>query len=211
MRVSFRNTWFRFNLAAALVLSMSSFAHRAHAQGTWTKAAANGGCVGLGLWQLTDGRVLSHGCSASNTWAILTPDKTGSYVTGTWKAVASSAFGTSGATQHVLKDGRFLEAGGEYIYIWPAHDGMAACSSNCTTVQNEGNALLKETEIYDPVANTWTVEPDAPLEVADTGSVTLSDGRLLYSSRTGAGTQIFDPSTNTWTMGTTNIDRKSVV
>ena len=52
MRVSFRNTWFRFNLAAALVLSISSFAHRAHAQGTWTKAAANGGCVGLGLWQL---------------------------------------------------------------------------------------------------------------------------------------------------------------
>ena len=85
--------------------------------------------MGLGLWQLTDGRVLSHGCSASNTWAILTPDKTGSYVTGTWKAVASSAFGTSGATQHVLKDGRFLEAGGEYIYIWPAHDGVAACSS----------------------------------------------------------------------------------
>ena len=33
----------------------------------------------------------------------------------------------------------------------------------------------------------------------------LSDGRLLYSSRSGAGTQIFDPSTNTWTNQNTNM------
>jgi MYXO-CTERM domain-containing protein len=56
-------------------------------------------------------------------------------------------------------------------------------------------------EIYDPVANTWTVEADGLYDIGDTGSATLSDGRLLYSTRAGNETQIYTPSTNTWTAG----------
>jgi MYXO-CTERM domain-containing protein len=177
---------------------------RAGATGTWTQApssATNNGPA-FGLWLLTDGTVLSHG-SALNHWVILTPDKTGSYANGTWKTVASSNFARGGAQEHVLKDGRFFEAGGEFLYVWPAHDGVAACASNCTNPAG-GSALFKNAEIYDPQTNTWTIEPDAPYDIGDTGSATLPDGRILDSTRTGNQTQIFDPSTNSWSTGPAN-------
>jgi MYXO-CTERM domain-containing protein len=151
------------------------------------------------LWLLTDGTVLSHGNGLSH-WVILTPDSTGSYAKGTWKTVATSAFARDDATEHVLKDGRFFEAGGEYIYSWPAHDGVAACASSCAQPP-DGSPLFKNVEIYDPVANTWTIEPDGLYDIGDTGSATLSDGRLLYSTRAGSQTEIYDPSMNTWTAG----------
>jgi MYXO-CTERM domain-containing protein len=176
----------------------------AHGAGTWQKAPSsttNGGAA-FGLWLLTDGRVLSHG-NALNHWVILTPDKTGSYANGTWTTVAASNFERGGAQEHVLKDGRFFEAGGEFLYAWPAHDGVAACSSQCTN-PNGGSPLFKNTETYDPVTNTWTIQPDAPYDIGDTGSATLPDGRILDSTRSGSQTQIFDPSSNTWSTGPAN-------
>ena len=194
----------RLWISLASFLVAAAVAPPLHAAGTWTKApssATNNGPA-FGLWLLTDGRVLSHG-NALNHWVILTPDKTGSYQNGTWATVANSNFSRGGAQEHVLKDGRFFEAGGEYLYVWPAHDGVAACSSNCTN-PNGGSPLFKNTEVYDPVANTWTVEPDAPYDIGDTGSATLPDGRILDSTRTGNQTQIFDPTTNTWSTGPAN-------
>ena len=191
-------------ISLALLLGVSAVTPRLHATGTWTQApssSTNGGPA-FGLWLLTDGTVLSHG-NALNHWVILTPDKTGSYANGTWKTVAASNFSRGGAQEHVLKDGRFFEAGGEYLYVWPAHDGVAACASNCTNPAG-GSALFKNTEIYDPQTNTWTVEPDAPYDIGDTGSATLPDGRILDSTRTGNQTQIFDPSTNSWSTGPAN-------
>ncbi len=55
------------------------------------------------------------------------------------------------------------------------------------------------TEIYDPVANTWTDQASAPYDIGDTGSATLPDGRLIYSTRAGNMIQIYDPATNNWT------------
>ena len=200
MRLPFRTTSSRFALAAALALAASGLALPAHAA-TWTKGPKTlGGGPAFGLWLMTDGRVLSHAGGSLNTWMLLTPDKTGSYVNGTWKAVANSAFARGGATEHVLKDGRFLEAGGEYIYVWPAHDGVAACASNCTQPPG-GSPLFKNVEIYDPVANTWTIEADATNDIGDTGSANLADGRLLYSTRSNSTTQIYDPVANSWTAG----------
>jgi MYXO-CTERM domain-containing protein len=194
----------RAALAAALVLSAAAFSVRANGAGTWEKAPSsptNGGPA-FGLWLLTDGTVLSHG-NALNHWVILTPDSSGSYANGTWKTAASSAFARGGAQEHVLKDGRFFEAGGEYIYAWPAHDGVAACSTGCTQPPN-GSPLFKNVEIYDPVADTWTIEPDGLYDIGDTGSATLSDGRILDSTRVSNATQIYDPSTNTWKAGGAN-------
>jgi len=173
--------------ALAASLSLASVAHSASAAppagGTWTAAPKNPN-VGqaFGLWLLTDGTVLSHGTALDN-WVVLTPDAKGSYANGTWKAVASSAHARGGAQQHVLKDGRFFQAGGEYI------DGP-----DCTT------ALCPTTEIYDPVANTWTPEATAPYDIGDTGSATLADGRILDSTRSGNEIQIYDPTTNKWTV-----------
>ena len=194
----------RFWISFALCLSVIAVTPNAQATGTWTQApssATNGGPA-FGLWLLTDGTVLSHG-NALNHWVILTPDKTGSYANGTWKTVANSNFSRGGAQEHVLKDGRFFEAGGEFLYVWPAHDGVAACASNCTNPAG-GSALFKNTEVYDPQTNTWTIEPDAPYDIGDTGSATLPDGRILDSTRTGNQTQIFDPSTNSWSTGPAN-------
>jgi MYXO-CTERM domain-containing protein len=162
-------------------------ANAAPAGGTWTAAPKNPG-VGqaFGLWLLTDGRVLSHG-QALNDWVVLTPDAKGSYANGTWKAVASSVHARGGAQQHVLKDGRFFQAGGEYI------DGP-----DCTT------QLCPTTEIYDPVADTWTPEATGLYDIGDTGSATLADGRILDSTRSGNKIQIYDPTTNAWTAGGTS-------
>jgi MYXO-CTERM domain-containing protein len=182
-------------------LAVCALAVPARAEGTWTAAPINPG-VGqaFGLWLLTNGTVLSHGAGGLNHWVILTPDSTGSYANGTWKTVATSAFARGGAQEHVLNDGRFFEAGGEYIYVWPAHDGVAACSTACAQPAN-GSPLFKNVEIYDPVANTWTIEADGLYDIGDTGSATLSDGRILDSTRVSNATQIYDPSSNTWTAG----------
>jgi MYXO-CTERM domain-containing protein len=166
-----------------LVLALAAVTRPARAQGTWTQAPRNAAAGGgaFGLWLLTDGRVLSHGSSLKD-WVILTPDRKGSYANGTWKSVAGSAHARGGATQHVLKDGRFFQAGGEYI------DGPACTAALCPTA-----------EIYDPIANTWTNAASAPYDVGDTGSATLGDGRLLYSTRAGNMIQIYDPTTDAWT------------
>ncbi len=195
----------RAALGAALALASTAIATPARAAGTWTAAPSNPGVGSAwGLWLLTDGTLLSHGPGGLNHWVILTPDSTGSYAKGTWKTVATSAFARGGAQEHVLKDGRFLEAGGEYIYQWPAHDSVAACTpSNGTTCANppDGSPLYKNVEIYDPVANTWTIEADGLYDIGDTGSATLSDGRILDSTRSSNATQIYDPVANTWTAG----------
>jgi hypothetical protein len=193
--------------SAAFALAASLVGVPAMAAGTWQAAPSsptNGGPA-FGLWLLTDGTVLSHG-NALNHWVILTPDSSGSYANGTWKTVASSAFERGGAQEHVLKDGRFFEAGGEFLYAWPAHDGVAACSSDCTNPAS-GSPLFKNVEIYDPVANTWTVEADALYDLGDTGSATLSDGTILDSTRPNNAIQIYNPATNTWTAGTSETNQ----
>ncbi|MCL2448805.1 MAG: hypothetical protein FWD17_07660, partial [Polyangiaceae bacterium] len=176
----------RAGAGVTCVLAACAIATPARAAGgTWTMAPVNPTTGGgaFGLWLLTDGSVLSHG-NALNHWVILTPDKTGSYTSGTWKSVASSTHARSGATQHVLKDGRFFQAGGEYI------DGMSGCGTLCNTA-----------EVYDPVADTWTDLPNGLFTISDTGSATLSDGRLVYSNQGGLQTEIYDPVANKWTQG----------
>jgi MYXO-CTERM domain-containing protein len=178
-------------VALAVGAALGAIASPAYAQtsiGTWTRAPANPstGGAAFGLWLLTDGTVLSHGRNLNN-WVILTPDSKGSYANGTWKTVASSNYARGGAQEHVLNDGRFFEAGGEYIYTCPS--GVSNCSSQYNTV-----------EIFDPQANTWTLEaPGLFGDIGDTGSATLSDGRILESYRNSNKIQIYDPKTNTWT------------
>jgi MYXO-CTERM domain-containing protein len=188
MRVAHRSSRSRSSLgsariAIALVLASAAVATPAGAAGTWTMAPVNPTTGGgaFGLWLLTDGTVLSHG-NALNHWVILTPDKKGSYVNGTWKSVAASTHARSGATQHVLRDGRFFQAGGEFI------DGPACTAALCPTA-----------ETYDPIANVWKDAATAPFDIGDTGSTTLGDGRLLYSTRAGNQIAIYDPVADTWT------------
>jgi hypothetical protein len=152
---------------------------------TWTLAPysiANGGPA-FGLWLLTDGSVLSHGGDL-HQWVRLTPDAFGNYANGTWTRLADSNYGRGAAQEHVLRDGRFYEAGGEYIYFWPP--GSSSMDHNSL-------------EIYDPLKNSWTIgSPGLYGDIGDSGSATMKDGRVFASSRVTTSTQIYDPVLNVW-------------
>jgi Divergent InlB B-repeat domain len=116
------------------------------AGGTWQVVAAvpGGGTPGLCDPQLlTDGTVIVHNCMAPDWWK-LTPDSTGSYVNGTWTAIASLPVikGTQYAPQYnasaVLPDGRVIIMGGEY---------------NGTSGNEVWTSLGA---IYDPLADSWS-------------------------------------------------------
>jgi hypothetical protein len=141
---------------------------------------------------LTDGTVLST-AQSSYTWVRLKPDAKGSYANGTWSTVPASSFGRSAAQEYVLKDGRFYIAGGEYLYQWPG------CGTNCYATVDCSNQNFSNVELYDPVANKWTLGTKALDIIGDTGSALLSDGRILDSANCGNQIQIYDPSKDTWT------------
>ncbi len=130
---------------------------------------------------LTDGRVLAQG-DGSSKWWILSPDKNGSYATGSWTQAPDSNKARMYYSSSVLADGRVLVVGGEYI------DGQ----------QTEDPSA----EIYDPAKNTWTNVPGPgwPM-VGDAPSTVLPDGRVLVGSLLDGKTAIFDPKTNLWADG----------
>jgi len=153
--------------------------------GTWTPApysTANGGPA-FGLWLLTDGSLLSHGGDL-HQWVKLVPDSHGNYANGAWVVLADSHYGRGAAVEQTLKDGRFLEAGGEYIYFFPP--GSSA---------NDHNSV----EIYNPLTNIWTlVAPGLYGDISDSASVMLQGGRLFTGSSANNGTQIYNPGINKW-------------
>src|ERR1700730_2136810 len=123
-------------IATLLALSLASQAQ------TWT-ALKNAPPVDLGTaLLLTDGTVMAQGMQgvgsfATGTWYKLTPDKTGSYVNGTWSTLATmpNSYQPLYYASAVLPDGRLVVVGGEY-------DGN----------QSETN----QGAIYQPLTNKWT-------------------------------------------------------
>jgi hypothetical protein len=133
---------------------------------------------------LTDGTVMMHQYNGTQWWR-LTPDITGSYVNGTWSALASMQTGYQPLyfASAVLPDGRVLVEGGEY--------------NNLSGVETNKGA------IYDPVANAWTVvnPPTGWSTIGDSPAIVLPDGTFMM----GQGGQpsekqvTFDATTLTWT------------
>jgi hypothetical protein len=127
---------------------------------------------------LTDGTVM---CQAENakSWWRLTPDSTGSYVNGTWSALADMHNGRLYYASAVLADGRVIVAGGEY---------------------SDAGSDTDKAEIYDPVANSWTsIGNPGWGQIGDAAACLLADGRLLMGNLSDARTAIYDPVANTWT------------
>jgi len=133
---------------------------------------------------LTDGTVMMHQYN-STAWWRLTPDINGSYVNGTWSALATMNPGYQPLyfASAVLPDGRVIIEGGEY--------------NNLRQVEtNEG-------AIYDPVANKWTIvdPPSGWLTIGDSPGIVQADGTFML----GQGGQpsekqaILDATTLTWT------------
>jgi hypothetical protein len=150
------------------------------------------------MFLLTDGTVLMNENNAgygTRRWWKLTPDNVGSYVHGSWSAVANSNVGRKYFSSAVLADGRLLVCGGEY----------SDASGNNT--QDESNTC----EIYDPVANVWTViaAPTGWTQIGDGACSLLPDGRFFLGNLNDTRTAIFDPVPGTWTAGDNKADRSS--
>jgi len=131
---------------------------------------------------LTDGTVLAQGYNNSDFY-VLTPDKTGSYVNGTWKQVGSlqSGYSPSASASQVLGDGRVLMEGGEY---------------------NFGSfALTKLGAVYDPVKQSWSPvnPPNGWKNIGDSPSVVLPDGTFFLGDKLHKRGAFLDPKTMTWT------------
>jgi hypothetical protein len=138
---------------------------------------------GLGIsFLLTDGTVISQGNNFS-AWDMLTPDKFGSYVNGTWKTIASlpPGYTPDAFASAVLADGRVIIEGGEYI--------------------NGGFSFTNMGAIYDPVKDTWTTQepPRRWAFIGDSPSVVLPNGHFLLGSKFDKRIAELDPATLTWT------------
>jgi hypothetical protein len=150
---------------------------RADAVGTWTPIATPPPVIPSNVALLTDGSVLVGDGDHSTAWCKLTPDPSGSYANGSWSMLRSSQVARFAAPSTILRDGRYLIAGGEYVLS----------GTDKATV-----------EIYDPATNTWSSAPDMPAPIGDTASSMLSDGRFFCSSLVNSNTYFFDPTANQW-------------
>ena len=143
-----------------------------------------------GALLLSDGTVMLEegGDYASNTWFRLTPNATGSYINGTFSALASMNLQRQFFTSDVLPSGKVFVLGGEYTG-----------PSNTLNETNSG-------EIYDSVANSWTSIANFPLsEFGDAPSEVLTNGTVLGGYIAGPETNIYDPASNTWSPGGTKL------
>jgi hypothetical protein len=134
---------------------------------------------------LTDGSVMCHELETPN-WHKLVPDSRGDYVNGTWQTLTplpSNAPLSQGGpvdaplyyASAVLKDGRVFVAGGEYNVV--------------------SQVDLLTAQIYDPVADSWTVLPNPPAwnNIGDAPSCVLPDGKVLLGDINSMRTAILDP------------------
>jgi hypothetical protein len=142
--------------------------------------------VGLPLL-LTDGTVMFEGNIGDPRWWKLTPDSTGSYLHGTWSALASFPglwnYAPFAAATAVLADGRVVIEGGEYN----PPDGPFP--------------LTNKGAIYDPVANAWTqVAPPPGWDfIGDATSIVMPNGKFLLGNKLDMRIAELDPATMTWT------------
>jgi hypothetical protein len=156
---------------------------------TWTPIAHRPSFGASTALLLTDGTVMvqdigASGCGGSNWWR-LTPDKTGSYVNGTWSKLAAlpTGYTPNYFASAVLPNGQVIINGGEY-------NGDA----NCTEVWTTKGAL------YDPPTNTWVPvkPPRGWLSIGDAQSAVLPNGTYMLADCCSTQQALLKLSTMTW-------------
>jgi hypothetical protein len=158
--------------------------------GKWRKFAKSVGFNASTMLLLTDGTVMVHDAGAAGdgtaNWKKLTPDAKGNYLKGIWSPIHAGPNSPQFFASAVLRDGRVFVAGGEY---------------NGSNVQVD----LLAAEIYDPVADSWTVLPTPTgwTAIGDAICCVLPDGRVIIGSvgNPDSSTAIYDPVTNKWSAG----------
>jgi hypothetical protein len=137
---------------------------------------------------LTDGTVLFQDTGFPDWWK-LTPDKTGSYVNGTWSQIASlpASYSPLYHSSAVLPDGRMIVEGGEYLL-------NTSQTAFVATWTNQG-------AIYDPIKDVWTqVTPPAGWgSIGDAQSVVLANGTYMQANCCTQEQALLNAATLTWT------------
>jgi hypothetical protein len=153
--------------------------------GGWTPLAAaapfsNGAGTEI---QMTDGTILVQDYCTPN-WYPLVPDKSGSYLNGTWgpKTSMASGYGPLYFASAILPDGKLIVQGGEYNFCAGAETNLGA--------------------IYDPVANTWTpvTGPTGWGEIGDGQSAVLADGTYMLGNCCYQSQALLDEASMSWTI-----------
>lgn len=178
---------------------------RAEAVGTWTPLVNTApGSVWLMLL-LSDGTVLCANNPSDvfgdqgNGWFRLTPDAHGSYVNGTWTTLTSANDTRLFYSSDVLRDGRVFVAGGEY--------GSGKSRAEVyDPVANSWTLINPPTSLMDPTVNSPILAGSVPEAFLDSISKILPDGRILVSPVAANGfgeTMIYNPVANSWSAGPT--------
>jgi hypothetical protein len=162
-------------LLVVLLLVLPALARPGH----WTPLTHQPPFGASTMLLLTDGRVLAQQ-GGDLKWWKLSPGLNGSYLNGTWTKVADANYDRLYYASAVLADGRVILSGGEY---------------------SSAGSETNKTEIYDPVANTWTEIAPPFANVGDAPCTVLADGRFLIGSIFDNRTAIYDPVAGTWSNG----------
>jgi len=110
---------------------------------SWTPLANQPPFVASTMLLLTDGTVMCRK-GDRRLWWRLTPDQTGSYVSGIWSEMPRMRDARMYYGSAVLADGRVLVVGGEY-----------AGDDDDSTHHTSGVEDLAAAEIYDPISDYW--------------------------------------------------------
>jgi hypothetical protein len=133
---------------------------------------------------LPNGSILVEvGQAPSETWDLVTPDSSGSYINGTWKEAGPMNVERSDFGSAVLPNGDVFVVGGI-----------------------SGNSYTSTAEIYNPGTNAWTlVASDPDTDVVNVPTEVLPNGDVMVGSTDQPEVEIYNPSTNTWTLGAPEI------
>jgi hypothetical protein len=155
--------------------------------GNWTALDNQPSFAASTMLLLTDGTVMCQE-SGGVAWWKLTPDVSGSYIQGTWTALAPMTHTRLYYGSAVLADGQVIVTGGEY---------------------SDDKPETNKCERYDPITDTWSdVNPPAGWDHIGDGVCTLlPDGRYLTANPYDQLTAIYDPVAATWSAGPTMLGR----
>jgi hypothetical protein len=155
---------------------------------TWTPLNSQPSFNPFAALLLTDGTIAvqdagSCGCG-SGAWWKLTPDKTGSYINGTWSQLASLPSGYTPLyhASQVLTNGQVIFNGGEY--------------------NGSGNGVwTTKGALYDPPTNTWSTvtPPKGWSTIGDAQSILLTDGTYMLANCCTTAEATYNLTTQTWT------------
>jgi hypothetical protein len=160
-----------FGIALLALLAWSSIAsaQEPFTAGTWTKTTKAPSSAVAHALLLNDGSVLVNSMffsTHSDPWYRLVPDKTGSYINGTWSNAGTlpSGYNPLYFASSLLPSGQVIVMGGEY--------------------NNGGAVWTTQGAVYAPATKTWTsiTSPSGWTTVGDAQSIILPNGHMMMAN-----------------------------